>query len=183
MLPRSHCTTALLGLGLSLTACGTGPNDRRDSVQYQFALAAFGADTTPERIRSYDCVVSGFFQVSIPVQPDSTVHFPVTVNRSLQELRGVHYEQTRADSTVSEAVLGYTGLASDSLTFTLEAGPYAVTLGPGGPVPSEPGEYAGPWTCGVEVPLAYDSTLGVYGYDPNLQIQGTWRVSELRTIE
>jgi hypothetical protein len=33
------------------------------------------------------------------------------------------------------------------------------------------------------VPLAHDSTLGAYEYDPNLELPGTWRVSELRPVE
>ena len=172
----------LLG-GVALVAgCGTGPDEKRDTVQYQFALAAFGGDTTADRVRSYDCVVAGFFQLSKPVPLNGTVRFPVTVSRHLTEQRGTHSETTSADSTISEAVVDYTGLGGDSLRFTLGAGPYVITLGPGAGIPTEPGEYAGPWSCDVEVPLARDSTLSAYGFDPNLEIPGTWRISELLPI-
>lgn len=172
----------LLG-GLALAAgCGTGPDEKSGTARYQFALAAFGGDTTTDRVRSYDCVVAGYFQLPKPVPLNGTVRFPVTINRRLSEQRGTHSETTSADSTISEAVLEYTGLGGDSLSFTLGAGPYVITLGPGAGVPTEPGEYAGPWSCDVEVPLARDSTLSAYGYDPNLAMPGTWRISALQPI-
>ena len=181
-LPRSWRPMTLLA-GLALAAgCGTGPHERSDTVQYQLALAAFGGDTTTDRARTYDCFVAGFFQLPTPAPVNGTVRFPVTISRRLSEQRGTHIETTSADSTISEAVLEYTGLGGDSLSFTLGAGPYIITLGPGAGVQTEPGEYAGPWSCGLEVPLARDSTLGAYGYDPNLEIPGTWRISELPPI-
>jgi hypothetical protein len=171
----------LLGWVALAAACGTGPDEKRDTVQYQFALAAFGGDTTADRARYYDCVVAGFFQLPKPVPLNGTVRFPVTISRHLSEQRGTHSETTSADSIISEAVVEYTGLGGDSLSFTLGAGPYVITLGPGAEVPRS-GEYAGSWSCDVEVPLAGDSTLGAYGYDPNLEIPGTWRISELLPI-
>jgi hypothetical protein len=111
------------------------------------------------------------------------VRFPVKVERRLFERFGNHDETTRADSSIAEGVLEYTGLGDDSLQFVLAAGPYTVSLGPGGLAPNPPPEYAGDWTCGPDVPLAQDSTLLAYGFDPDLQIPGTWRWSELQSIE
>ena len=181
---RQHPSTSLMCL-LALSACSDGPGPGGDSenVEYQFALAAIGGDSTAERVRSYQCFVYGFFAVSAPPGPEGTVRFPLTIERRMGEQRGKHFESTSADSTVGEALMTYSGLGGDSLTFTLGAGPYSITLGPGGMVPSEPGEYSGPWTCGAAVPLAHDSTLAAYGYDPNLELLGTWRVSELRPVE
>jgi hypothetical protein len=171
----------VVGMVTLIAGCGTDPS-RRDAVHYLFGLVASGADTTAERARYYDCFVTGSFQVPIPLTVSGTVHFPVTVTRRLSEQRGTHSELTTADSTIADAMLEYDGLGSDSLTFTLGAGPYVVALGPGAGVPTSQGEYAGPWTCDVTVPLAGDSTLGAYGYDPTLEIQGTWRISEDRPI-
>ena len=170
---------------VALSACGdgSGPGEDRESVQYQFALAAFGVDSTEERERTYDCLLYGFFAVPTPVMSEGTVRFPITVERHMGERRGDHQEATSADSVIGEGVLEYSGLGGDSLAFTLAAGPYSVTLGPGGVDPSQPGEYSGAWTCGPGVPLATDSTLGAYGYDPNLELPGTWRVSELVPFE
>jgi hypothetical protein len=168
---------------LAVVSCGDGTGPGEASVHYQFALAAFGGDTTAERARSYDCFVYGFFEIPRPLPVNGTVRFPVKVERRLFERRGNHDEATRADSSIAEGVLEYTGLGDDSLEFVLAAGPYTVSLGPGGLAPSRPPEYAGQWTCGPDVPLAQDSTLLAYGFDPNLQIPGTWRWSELRPIE
>jgi hypothetical protein len=170
-------------LALTAAGCGEGTGPREAPVHYQFALAAFGGDTTAERARSYDCMVYGFFDIPRPVPASGTVRFPVQVQRSLYEQRGSHVELTRADSSIAEAVLEYTGIGDDSLQLVLAAGPYTVSLGPGGLAPSSPLEYAGEWTCGPDVPLAQDSTLLAYGLDPNLQIPGTWRWSEDRPIE
>jgi hypothetical protein len=111
------------------------------------------------------------------------VRFPVKVERRVFERRGNHDETTRADSSIAEGVLEYTGLGDGSLQFVLAAGPYTVSLGPGELAPFPPPEYEGEWTCGPDVPLAQDSTLLAYGFDPNLQIPGTWRWSELQSIE
>ena len=81
------------------------------NVHYQFALVASGADTTPDRIRGYDCVVAGFFQLPKPIPVSGTARFPVVVTRHLQEQRGNRFETTSADSSISEAVLEYTGWA------------------------------------------------------------------------
>jgi hypothetical protein len=174
----SACVMAFAGCG-----DGSGPGDNDQTIQYQVALAAFADDSTIERVRSFECLVYGFFTVPAPVVPQGSARFPVRVERRMIERRGTHLESTAADSAIGEALLEYTGLGGSSLTFTLHAGPYTTTLGPGGLVPSEPGEYAGDWTCGPAVPLAHDSTLVAYGYDPSLEHLGTWRVSELRPVE
>jgi hypothetical protein len=157
---------------------GTDPHES-DTVQYQFALSAVAGDTTPERIRSSYCSVFGFFAVEKPVPREGTVRFPLTIQRYVDERRGTHVESTSADSSITEAVLQYSGLGGDSLSFTLGAGSYTVTLGPGGTKPDYVPEYSGPWTCGPGVPLANDSTLRAYGFDPNLVLAGDWRVSEI----
>lgn len=156
MRDSAHLIAIVGGVALAAAGCGTGPDGKGDTVHYQFALAAFGGDTTAERARSYDCIVTGSFQLSSPVPVSGTAHFPITVTRRLGEQRGAHSETTSA---------------------TLGAGPYVVALGPGAGVPTQQGEYAGPWSCDVGVPLARDSTLSAYGYDPTLEIPGTWRIS------
>jgi hypothetical protein len=162
----------------AISGCnGIGP-DEWNTVQYQFALAAVGADTTPERIRTFNCQAFGYFMVDKPVAREGTVRFPLTIQRYMEERRGTHVESTMADTSITEAVLEYTGLGGDSLSFTLGAGSYTVTLGPGGPRPNYGPEYSGPWTCGPSVPLASDSTLRSYGFDPNLALAGDWRISE-----
>jgi hypothetical protein len=170
---------------LAVAGCddGPGPGEEQRTVSYQFALAAFGEDSMAERVRYYQCVVHGFFAVAIPLVPQGSVRFPLMIERQMAERRGSHFETTSADSLVEDALLTYSGLGDDSLTFTLGAGPYAIALGPGGQDASAPGEYSGPWTCGAGVPLATDSTLGAYGYDPSLELAGTWRVSELLPVE
>lgn len=175
----------LASIGILLVGCGdgTGPDIPPATVQYQFALAAFGGDTTPERARAYDCFLYGFFEVPVPVAPDGIVRFPITVERRWFETRGSHSEATLADSSISEGVLEYTGLGQDSLRFALAAGPYNISLGPGVLVPDPPPEYSGAWTCGSDVPLAQDSTLLAYGYDAGITMPGTWRVSEIQPFE
>jgi hypothetical protein len=168
---------------LTVAGCSDRTEPGAFPVQYQFALAAFGGDTTAERARSYDCLLYGYFDIPQPVPANGTVQFPVTVERRLYERRGKHDEMTRADSSIAEAVLEYTGLGDISLRFVLAAGPYTVSLGPGALAGFPPQEYSGDWTCGPDVPLARDSTLLAYGYDPDLQIPGTWRVSELHSID
>jgi hypothetical protein len=174
----SHLAVAVA----AAVSCGDGRTepDHDIPVRYQFALAAFGGDTTPERARSYDCLVYGYFEIPEPVPASGTVRFPVKVERRLFERRGNHDALTRADSSIAEGVLQYTGLGDDSLQFVLAAGPYTATLGPGELAPYPPPEYAGDWTCGPDVPLAQDSTLLAYGFDPSLEVSGTWRVSELQ---
>ncbi len=169
----------LLGANGVVTGCGTDPS--RGNVQYQIALSAGGGDSTAARVRTFDCVIAGFFEVASGV-PNGTVHFPVSVSRSLIDRSGSHFEQTSADTMIADAVLDYTGLDSESPTFTFGAGSYTVALGEGAPAPTQPGEFTGPWTCGPDVPLAQDSTLGAYGYDSNQPIGGTWRVTEMRPI-
>jgi hypothetical protein len=172
----------LLGLNGVISGCGTDPS-RSDVVHYQVALSASGGDSTADRVRTVDCVIGGFFDVASSDLDSGVAHFPVSASRSLIERSGSHFEQTSADTTLADAVLNYTGLGSGSPTFTFGAGAYTVTLGPGAPVPTEPGEYAGVWSCGPDAPLAQDSTLVAYGYDPNGKIEGIWRVTEMRPFE
>jgi hypothetical protein len=168
----------LIGAG-----CGDGTGPGGNQIQYQLALTAFGSDTTVERVRGYECFLYGFFTLPLPVSADSLVTFPITVQRRLLETRGTHSEVTSADTAIAEATLDYTGLGEDSLQFLLTAGPYTVTLGPGGFAPGNPTEYSGEWSCSPDVPLGQDSTLLAYGHDPDLSIPGTWRLSELLPIE
>src|SRR3954471_13260825 len=163
--------------------CGDGTDPSRRPVDYQFALAAVGGDTTPERARTYDCTMYGYFRIPQPVSPSGTARFPVYLERRLFETRGDHSETTSADTSITEAVLDYTGLGGDSLQFVLGAGSYTVSLGPGGRAFGTPAEYAGDWSCGPEVPLGQDSTLLAYGYGASLRLPGTWRVSEILPID
>jgi hypothetical protein len=179
MTMRSHVAVAV---GLSAVACTTGP-DRPDTVQYQFYLTALGSDTIAGRIRWYDCLVTGVFQVPNPPPVSETVRFPVRVMRSLSEYDGSHTENTLADSSFSEAVLQYAGLGVDTLTFTFGAGDYTVT--PEAGVQSAgygASEYSGAWSCGLDVPLAQDSTLTAYGY-PQVEIPGNWRIGEILLLD
>jgi hypothetical protein len=165
-------------IAAAVSGCnGTEPGES-DAVQYQFALAAVAGDTTPERIRLFSCQVFGYFMVDKPVAREGTVRFPLTIQRYMDERQGTHVESTMADSSITEAVLEYSGLGGDSLSFTLGIGSYTVTLGPGGTKPNYGPEYSGPWTCGPSFPLATDSTLLAYGFDPNFVLVGDWRVSE-----
>jgi hypothetical protein len=172
----------LIGVNGVISGCGTAPS-KSDVVHYQVALSATGGDSTADRVRTVDCVIGGFFDVASSDLDNGVAHFPVSASRSLIERTGSHFEQTSADSTIADAVLNYTGLGTGSPTFTFGAGSYTVTLGKGAVVPTEQGEFTGPWSCGPEAPLAEDSTLGVYGYDPNQPIEGTWRVTEMRPFE
>ena len=174
----SHLAIAGVAAG-----CGDGTGPNQGPAHYQFALAAFGGDTTTDRARSYDCSLSGFFELPRPVPASGTVRFPVRVQRRLFESRGTHNEMTEADSSIAEAVLEFTGLGDDSLRFALAAGPYTVSLGPGGLASNPPPEYTGDWTCSPDVPLAQDSTLLAYGHDASLQLFGTWRLSELLPVD
>jgi hypothetical protein len=167
-------------IGPAVIGCGTEP-DRGDIAYYYFRLDAIGGDTTPDRIRIYDCRVMGDFSLATPVSSSGTVRFPVSVGRTLTEHRGNHAEFTRADTSITEAVLEYSGLNQDTLRFTFGAGPYVVAPEPGGR--EYYADYSGDWTCGPSLPLANDSTLNAYGYDPNLEIPGHWTVIELRPIE
>ncbi len=170
--------THLVALALALAGCGSDPND--GPVQYQLSLSAFGSDTTAEGVRQHGCRLYGSFNIARPVPASGTVRFPVWVQRDLYEMRGTHSESTIADSTIAEAVLDYVGLGDDSLRLTLGAGSYTATLGPEA---FSFGAYSGEWICGPEVPLAQDSTLLAYGYQPDRQIVGTWLVSEMITFE
>jgi hypothetical protein len=135
---------------LAAASCGDGTEPGEAPVHYQFALAAFGGDTTAERARSYDCFLYGFFDIPQPVPASGTVRFPVKVERRLFERRGNHDETTRADSSIAEGVVEYTGLGDDSLQFVLSAGPYTVNLGPGELAPFPPPEYA---ATGLAAPM------------------------------
>jgi hypothetical protein len=165
---------------LALSGCGTGPGER-EFFEYYLSLTAYTSDTTPERIRIQECTASSFFVVQRAELPQGTARFPLTIHRGLVHQQGTHTEITSADTSIAEAVLEYAGLGEDSLSFTLGAGSYTVTLGPEDH--SYPGEYTGEWICGPAVPMAHDSTLGAFGYDPNVQIPGTWRIAEITPIE
>jgi hypothetical protein len=188
MIPNRHSrnpwlvAAQLAMAALTLAGCSDRTEPGAFPVQYQFAMAAFGGDTTAERARAYDCLLYGYFDILPPVPSSGTVQFPVTVERRLFERRGKHDESTRADTSITQAVLQYTGLGDHGLQFTLAAGSYTVNLGPGA-FAAFPPEYSGDWTCGPDVPLARDSTLLAYGYDPDLQISGTWRLSELQSLD
>jgi hypothetical protein len=159
-----------------LAGCGTDPGDRT-IASYQVYFSALGGDTTAQRTRTYDCRVSGQFSVPTPVQPSGTVELPVQITRSLSEQSGGHAEFTSADTVVNEAVLAYDGLGEQSLSFSLTAGSYSVAPPPASLVANS-AEYSGDWTCGPDFPLAQDSLLLFYGYDPNLEITGRWQIFE-----
>ena len=165
----------LVGLLTVLAGC----NDPEDPTiaAYQVYFQAFGGDTTPQRARTYDCVVTGHFTVPLPLEPSGTVLLDLLIARSLSDQSGNHQELTRADTMVSQAELAYDGLGEDNLSFSLTAGSYNLTPPAGARIPST-AEYGGDWTCGPDLPLAQDSTLMFYGYDPNIQIPGLWRISE-----
>jgi hypothetical protein len=165
---------------MALSACGTGPGER-EFFQYYLSLTAFARDTAPGGTRTYECTASAFFDVPEAQLPEGTVRFPLTINRRLIDQQGSHLEMTSADTTIAEVVLQYAGLGEDSLSFTLGAGSY--TLSVGLQAETYPGEHSGPWTCGPDVPLAQDSTLLAYGYDPNVQVPGTWRIGEIIMID
>lgn len=170
--------TNLAAAALALGGCGE--NEPNRMAQYQFLLTASGSDSTVEGLHTHDCLVTGSFDLTRPVPRSGVVRFPVQVNRQLQVNGGKHLEITSADTTIDEAVLDYAGLGQDSLRFTLGAGSYTVTLGPGG---LSSGEYSGNWTCGPELPLAQDSTLLAYGYDADVPRVGNWRLFELIPIQ
>jgi hypothetical protein len=176
---RQHLSRSGI-LVITLSGCGTGPGER-EFFQYHLSLTAYASDTTPERIRIQECTAASFFDVRRSELPEGTARFPLTIHRGLVDHQGSHTEITAADTNIAEAVLEYGGLGDDSLRFTLGAGPYTVSLGPEDQ--SYPGEYSGEWICGPAVPMAHDSTLVAYGYDPNVQIPGTWRVTEIIPIE
>jgi|tagenome__1003787_1003787.scaffolds.fasta_scaffold20623273_1 hypothetical protein len=169
----------LVGLG-GVTACSTGP-DQPDTVEYYLSMNASISDTTPERIRTFNCAVSGPFQLLNPAPASGTVTFPVNVIRSVEEQSGQHFESTRADTSYSEAVLSYTGIGGDSLNFTLGAGAYTVSPDAGELLAQE-AAYAGSWICGPDFPLAQDSALGAYGFDPALEFEGVWEIQQMIPI-
>jgi hypothetical protein len=165
-----------------LAGCGTGPGDS-DRVFYFFDMSAALRDSTAERIRIYNCAVSGSFELSNPLPSSGMASFNVLINRSLTEHRGSHAEFTSADTSISDAVLEYTGLGEDTLQFTFGAGSYVVTPSPGGHPAGNPTEYSAEWPCGPDFPLAQDSTLNAYGYDSDLVIPGLWRIQEILPFE
>jgi hypothetical protein len=175
-------TIVLLASLGGLGGCGTGP-DRQDMVGYFFYMTASAADTTAERIRTHGCTVNGSFQLPNPAPANGTVRFALTLNRNLMEESGRHFENTLADTSVAEAVLQYAGLGDNELSFTLGAGPYTISPPAGTPNLGEAGSYSGLWSCGPDFPLAQDSTLGAYGLDPTLQLDGVWTVQEIRPID
>jgi hypothetical protein len=170
----------LVSLG-AIMACGTGP-DHPATLGYFLSMNASTSDTTPERIRSFNCSVSGSFRLPNPAPASGTVRFGASVTRTVDEQSGRHFETTRADTTYSAAVLFYSGLGDDTLGFTLGAGAYTVSPESGGASQVEPGTYLGTWSCGPDFPFSQDSTLGAYGLDPNLQFEGVWQIQEERPI-
>jgi hypothetical protein len=107
----------------------------------------------------------------------------VIVSRELAESSSSHFETTPVDTSFDEAVMDYAGLGTGTLTGTFGAGSYSITLAPATPAIGEAGTYVGPWSCGPDVPLAQDSTLAAHGFDPALELPGTWRLEEERPIE
>lgn len=171
----------LVGLG-GVTGCGTDPN--RPDVSYFFNMNASAADTTAEGIRTFSCSVYGSFQLANPAPANGTVSFGADIGRTLQLQNGQHFESTLADTSISEAVLEYSGLGSSTLSFTFGAGDYTVSPPPGTPTLGQAGTYAGDWSCGPDFPLANDSTLGAYGSDPNLSLEGgVWQIQEILPID
>ena len=53
----------LVTVALAGTGCDNGTDPSRRPVEYQFALAAVGGDTTAERARTYDCTMYGYFRI------------------------------------------------------------------------------------------------------------------------
>lgn len=175
-----------LSLGMLVTlggvmGCGTGP-DHPATLGYFLNMNASISDTTPERIRTFTCGVSGSFQLPNPAPASGTVRFAASVTRTVDEQGGRHFETTRADTTYTDAVLAYSGLGDDSLGFTLGAGAYTVSPDSGGLSQVEPDTYFGSWSCGPDFPFSQDSTLSVYGLDPNLQFDGVWQIQKERPI-
>jgi hypothetical protein len=166
---------------LSCLAGCSGPDDPTIAA-YQVYLSASSSDTTAQRIRTHDCTASGHFTVPLPVEPTGTVELRLLIRRTLTEYSGTHAELTSADTVVDAALLAYDGLGEGSMSFSLTAGSYSLAPAAGDRSASYP-EYAGDWTCGPDLPLAHDSTLAAYGYDPNLDIPGTWHISENLPIE
>jgi hypothetical protein len=169
----------LLALG-GATACGTGP-DRPNTVEYYLNMNAYSSDTTSQRIRTFVCSVSGTFQLTNPAPASGSLTFQASVIRSVDEQSGHHFETTRADSSYSDAVLSYSGIGGDTLSFTLGAGAYTVSPAPGELLAQERA-YAGSWICGPDFPLAQDSTLGAYGFDPAVELEGVWQIQEIIPI-
>ena len=176
---RQHLSTSGI-LVMALSGCGTGPGER-EFFQYYLSLTAFARDTALGGTRTHECTASAFFDVQKAQLPEGTVRFPLTIHRGLIDQQGSHVEMTSADTSIAEVVLQYAGLGEDSLSFTLGAGSYTLTVGL--QAETYPGEHTGPWTCGPDVPLAQDPTLLAYGYDPNVQVPGTWRIAEIIMIE
>jgi hypothetical protein len=120
----------LMSLG-GVMACGTGP-DHPATLGYFLNMNASISDTAPERIRTFNCGVSGLFQLPNPAPASGTVRFAASVTRTVDEQSGRHFETTRADTTYTDAVLAYSGLGDDTLGFTLGAGAYTVSPDSGG---------------------------------------------------
>ena len=170
----------LVGLG-GMTGCGTDPN--RPDLSYFVFMNASAEDTTAEGIRTFNCTVSGSFQLSNPAPADGSVTFGASLGRNLQLRNGQHFESTLADTSVADAVLQYSGLGSSTISFTLGAGPYTINPSPGEAAVGDPSTYTGAWSCGPDFPLAHDSTLAAYGFDPNRELDGIWQIMEVRPID
>jgi hypothetical protein len=173
---------ALLASVGGVSGCSSGPGEPA-FLSYFVYMNAHASDTTPDRVRTLSCFLEGNFQLENPPPESGNLSLVLTVSRTLEEQSGQHFENTRADTIISDASLQYSGLGGNSLNLTIGAGPF--TLGPlsGDPTFGQAGTYSGTWTCGPEFPLAQDSTLAAFGYDANAQLEGVWEIQELRPID
>jgi hypothetical protein len=76
-----------IGMPVSLggvVACGTGP-DQPATLGYFLNMNASISDTTPERIRTFSCGVSGIFHLPSPAPATGTVRFSASVIRTIDE--------------------------------------------------------------------------------------------------
>ena len=165
----------VIALAVTTGCDGTGPDN--PVAQYNFTLQAWGQDSIAGHPREHYCLLNGLFEVPRPLAAHGAVTFSVRVERRVVEVMGTHYEDTRADTSIAEAQLIYTGLGQSTMDAVLRAGPYSVSLAAG---ERDGGAYIGSWTCGSDVPLAQDSTLVAYGYDADLLAPGSWEVFELQ---
>ena len=173
---------ALLASVGGMSGCSSGP-DEPTVLSYYLYMNAHTSDTTPERVRTLSCLLEGNFQLENPPPASGNLSLPLSITRTLDEQSVQHFEDTRADTIISDVALEYSGLGGNTLSLTLGAGSF--TLGPtsGELALGEPGTYSGIWACGPEFPLAQDSALVAFGYDANAQLDGVWQIQELRPID
>lgn len=147
-------------------ACGTGPD--HPTLGYFLNMTALASDTRTDP--------------NVQLRRERTFSAAKPSPRSVDEQSGRHFETTRADTTYADAVLAYSGLGDDSLSFRLGAGAYTVSPDTGGLTQGNPGLYCGTWSCGPDFPFSQDSTRGAYGLDPNLQFDGVWEIQREQPI-